>query len=159
MLSLVTLSIRRRRDALFARQRARQIAGLFHFEIHDQAFIAAGTFAIASQILRHGRSGVICIALENDGVHIFPRAGGKGRATRPQLPENSWRLVKALPVAADYAPEDLAWLCKQLNEGGSHVFEEIERQNQEMLELLHALQVANARPAGALGNQRIPSAA
>jgi hypothetical protein len=159
MLSLVTLSIRRRRDALFARQRARQIAGLFHFELQDQAFIAAGTFAIASQILRHAQSGAICIALDNDVLHIFPRASVKGRATSPQLPENSWRLVKALPAAADYAAEDLVWLCKQLNEEGSRVFEEIERQNQEMLVLLHALQVANSRLAGDLGDQRIPSAA
>jgi len=159
MLSLVTLSIRRRRDALFARQRARQIAGLFHFELHDQAFIAAGTFAIATQILRHARSGEICIALANDVLHIFPRARGQGRSTSPQLPEKSWRLVKALPAPADYAAEDLVWLCKQLNEEGSHVFEEIERQNQEMLVLLHALKVANARLAGALEEQRIPSAA
>jgi hypothetical protein len=155
MLSLMTLTLRSKRDILLARQRARQIAALFQFEAKEKACIAAGSFAIATQALQQSRSSQLCIQTESDTLHIFTKSRGNGVA------EKSMRLVKRLPrTAAEFAAEDIQWLCKQLNHQSTlHVFEEIHHQNREMLAVLHALHVAQAEVERLQGRQPITIAA
>jgi hypothetical protein len=153
---------------LLARQRARQIAALCRFESHDQACIAAGTFAVATEALRHSRSSWLRIQIEGRTLHVFSLAQGGSSSTSPENnaagtapAESSLRLVKPLPAAAsEMSAEDIAWITKQLNQEGSfNMFEEIRHQNQEMLALLHALHRAQTDLEQLKGNAGAPAAA
>ena len=55
-------------------------------------------------------------------------------------------LVKALPSDRPLADADLAWLVDSTKDVASGLFEEIVRQNQEVLSLLHELQGQLQRP-------------
>jgi hypothetical protein len=169
MLSLMTLLLKSKRDVLLARQRARQVAGLFHFELSDQACIAAGTFAVTTQALRIWKSVQFHIQTADKSLHIFckgspelfrtlPRRKKQGN---PASPESCMRLVKPLPVlAVEFTPEDLAWVVEQLNrQAHFNVFEEIQHQNQEMLALLHCLHAVQGQFRQLCGNQPASSAA
>jgi hypothetical protein len=133
MLSLLSLPIRGKRDVLLARQRARQIAKMFQFDALEQA----------------------CI---EHTLHI---------TAQPQVEEGSpapvglLRLEKALPAAGmELAPADMAWLLEQLNRQRSfNLFEEVERQNQETLMLLHALHTTRNQNASSNDTQVSPAAA
>ena len=70
MLSLLTLPLRKKRDVLLARQWARHVAVLLHYEIHDQACIAAGTFAVAVQAMRQGRASHLSMRIEGKNLHV-----------------------------------------------------------------------------------------
>jgi hypothetical protein len=148
---LITLPLRTKRDVLLARQRIRQIAALLHFEPHDQVCIAAGAFAVAARALRHSRSAQLHIRIDKQTLNVFPVVPQDSRAqlanNRSFPSEPSLRLLKRLPQpACDLTPEDLTWLIPQLDRLTSNrLFEEIEKQNEEMLALVHALQVAQAR--------------
>lgn len=169
MLTLLTLPVNSRRDVLLARQRARQIAALLHFESVDQACIAAGTFAVAQQALRRSRAAQLYFRIDKKMLHVFAQATGKAARTLPlrQLPagvagpDSSLRLAKALPAGtADFSNEDLIWVIEQLNQQPCfHPFEEIQHQNQEMLALLHALHSAQAQVRQLLESRPAPSAA
>lgn len=168
MHSLFTQPLRTKRDILLARQRARHIAGWFHFPAHDQACIAAGTFAIAAQALRLGRSSQLCIHTEDRRLHIFALNSScdgplppTGRMTSAATPAGLLRLVKPLPAeAAELSVEDMRWLVVQLNEQASfNLFEEIQHQNEEMLALLHAFHSAQDQLLQLKGNAATTSAA
>lgn len=149
MTALITIPVRSKRDLLLARQRARQIAALLHFEPADQACIAAGTFAVAHDAL--GRVGpcTLSIRLADQSLHVS--AGAERPDETGESENQGLRLVKPLPaMARAFAPEDLAWMLDQLTQHSPfRVFEEIHRQNQEMLVLLHALRTATAQQPGA----------
>src|SRR5437868_7404274 len=148
---VLTLALRSKRDVLLARQRARQTAVLFHFEPHDQACIAAGAFAVATEALRRSKSGQLWIQIEDGTLRIFSREGG-AKPSAPSLKDQNERglgvvslqLLKPLPpAAAEFSAEDLSWIMTQLDQlTHFNMFEEIERQNHEMLALLHALRDA-----------------
>jgi len=157
MVPLITLSLKSKRDVLFARQRARQIAVLFHYSPQDQACIAAGAFAVAIQALRNAKGCQLRMQIDNKVLQIFPvPKEGDGNPSPTSL-----RLEKPLPLAAaDLSPEDVAWLLYQLNRQTQfHMFEEIEHQNQEMLALLHDLRNAQAQIEQLKENQTTPFAA
>jgi hypothetical protein len=133
---LLNLPLRSRRHLLLIRQRARQIAAMLQFQPQDQMCIAAGAFTVAVRALRRYGPGCLCIQIDKESLQVFPKAHRQDSA--------ALRLVKRLPaLAPDIAVEDMGWLLEQLNRQTSNrVFDEIERQNQEMLSLLHALQTA-----------------
>ncbi len=153
MLSLLILPLVSKRDVLLARQRARQIAALFHFPAQEQSCIAAGAFAVAAQALRETKTAELCFQVVDRKLLIFPRARKVEVQPGTPAPPNTGtatdgllRLVKALPPAgAEFPPEDMVWLVNQLHQGGRfNLFEEIQHQNQEMLALIHGLQHAQA---------------
>ncbi len=150
MHTLLNLPLRSKRDVLFARQRARQVAALLHFSPDEQACIAAGAFAVAAEALRQALSGELCLQIENHALHIFPRASA-ARGKQPAIlsfftAQRSLRMVKPLPAEAPpLADEDLAWIAAQLEDHApGSLFEEVRNQNQEVLALLSALQTCRA---------------
>ncbi len=162
MLTLCTLPLRSKRDILLARQKARQVALLFHYEIQNQICIAAGTFAVACQALRQSRHSQLCIRIENKALHIVTCRGQKSAHQGPQAPEGSGlRLIKPLPpTAADVTAEEIPWLLEQLDkQAGFQLFDEIEHQNQEVLVLLHTLHHAQGQLRPRTTDQSSPSAA
>jgi hypothetical protein len=163
MVTLLTLALRRRRDVVLARQRARQIASLLRFDIHEQACIAAGAFAVAAQALAQLGPCRLVLRLEEHTLHIFAQqacpAGlptRRGDASQPFA-----RLAKPLPPQArELTREDLAWISEQLTRRiPPSIFEEIQHQNQEMLALLHALHTAQAQLRAGASTHVSPSAA
>ena len=144
-----------KKDAILARQRARRIAGLLHFEAREQACIAAGAFVIACQAIGQFAKPRLCFQLENQQLHIF------AAETDPQLPAPSdpaaeritslfpptdtrglYRLVKPLPAVDSVDAVDLNWLVHKIEaEAPASVFDEVVRQNQEVLALLHELRL------------------
>ncbi len=152
MMPIVNLPLRTKRDLLLARQRARQIARLLHFETHDQACIAAGTFAIALQALQVDEPSCLSIQIAHGKLEVFART---------QTEKVGLRLSKPLPPSVrEVAAEDLTWILHQLTQQAPrNVFEEIHHQNQEMLALLHALRQAQSQLALLKGSPSSPSAA
>src|SRR5258708_12331694 len=74
-----TFPIRGKRDAMRARFRARQVARLLQFSAHEQACIAAGTFAVVCQALQLLGKSVLCFQIAESKLHVFipsPRAAG-----------------------------------------------------------------------------------
>lgn len=74
----LTIRIRGQKDAIRVRQRARQIASLLHFSIHEQACVAAATFVIACQVLRLPGRHAIGFAIDHDHLHVEAIAAGDG---------------------------------------------------------------------------------
>ncbi len=147
----LTFPVRGKRDAIRARHCARQIAALLHFSVEQQACIAAGTFMIACQGLGVYGKFVLCFQIDNNQLHVHAR----GPANRPQLPcgrvnrlaalpggdgETPLRLVKPLPEEKTLAEADVAWLVRHAEAESTGLFEEIIKQNQEVLALVHQLQ-------------------
>jgi hypothetical protein len=162
MLTLLTLPLRRKSDTLLARFRARQIAGLCRFDIQEQTCIAAGAFTVAVHALRQCRTGTLCFVLENNTLAVYPDNTGarRGRPGAGPSADALLRLVKPLPqAAAEFAPEDLAWLLGQLqSQIAFQMFEEIHHQNEEILALLHTLRTTQEE-LQLLKEQAKPSAA
>lgn len=154
----LTLKIRCKKDAVVARSRARRVASLLSFDPHEQACIAAGTFVIACQALMLFGKGRICFQIENHQLQVFaqeardtaeavPAASKRLTGLFPELdPKTLFRLAKALPPQERPAEEmDLGWLVKKVEETAcSSLFDEIVRQNQEILALLHELRLFQA---------------
>jgi hypothetical protein len=145
-----------------ARYRARQVARLLQFSAHEQACIAAGTFAVVCQALELLGKSVLCFQIDDSKLHVFMRSargGGVNRISALAGGEQSalLRLVKPLPPDQALAEADLAWLVQNVEDPPSGLFDEVVRQNQEMLSLLHALTAA--QNAGKEGQAAHPSAA
>jgi hypothetical protein len=148
-----TFPVRGKKDAIRARHRARQIASLLRFSPQEQACIAAGTFAVVCQALDVLGKALLCFQIEANQLQVFIRVGGqaerraRGRRSgsadgdaRPLL-----RLVKPLPEEQPMSEADLAWLIDNAEESPIELFEEVVKQNQEVLGLLHEL-AASQRP-------------
>src|SRR5262249_43301590 len=71
--------------------------------------------------------------------------------------EMPMHLVKALPEGRPLADADLEWLVDNTKDIACGLFEEIIRQNQEVLSLLHELQGQQRHPAA--GQEAPPHAA
>lgn len=148
----LTLKVRGKKDAVQARQRARRVASLLAFDPHEQACIAAGTFVVACQALVLFGDARLCFRIEGQQLHIFaqdrktPVDGAPSRLTGlfPEAdPKALLRLVKSLPTQENAAAEaELGWLVKKIEETAcDSLFDEIVKQNQEMLALLHELRL------------------
>jgi len=146
----LTVAIRGQKDAVRIRHRARQIASLLHFPSHEQTCIAAATFVIACQVLRLPGRYAIRFTIDNHQLYVEAQTvGNEGTAGGPVnrlaalvgcAAGSPMHLVKALPSDRPLADADLAWLVESTKDVAAGVFEEIIRQNQEVLSLLHELQ-------------------
>src|SRR5713226_3165628 len=107
----LTMKLRGKKDAVLARQRARRVASLLNFDIHEQACIAAGTFVVACQALMLFGKGKICFQIENHQLHVFAQ---NPRAEREALPAEPKRLAGVFPAVE---PTSLFRLTKPLPAG------------------------------------------
>lgn len=150
----LALQLRGKKDAIRARQRARRVAGLLHFELHDQTCIAAGAFLIACQALELFGKSRLCFQIENQRLQVFAEADSarpRSRRSEPQRlagmlgevdPKRLYRLTKPLPANHTAEEADLAWLVEHIEEAAtSSLFDEVVKQNQEVLALLHELRL------------------
>lgn len=147
----LALKLRGKKDAIRARQRARRVASLLGFEPHEQTCIAAGTFVVACQALSAFGQARLCFQIEDHQLQVFAESGAESAPVAQRLaglfgePEaNSvYRLSKPLPARDVPADEiELGWLVKKVEEtASSRVFDEIVKQNQEILALLHELRL------------------
>jgi hypothetical protein len=150
----LALKLRGKKDAVLARQRARRVASLLAFDPHEQACIAAGVFVIACQALTRFGKARLCFQIENHQLHVFAEPT---EATTPPNAANARLqglfpddpkplvLVKPMPTPPrDHPAEEIevGWLVRQVEKAsGASLFEEIVRQNQEILALLHELRL------------------
>jgi hypothetical protein len=160
----LTVRIRGQKDAVRLRHRARQIASLLHFPAHEQACIAAATFIIACQLLRLPGLHAVAFTIEDDHLHVAaqPALEQDGPVNRLMSllgtpAEAPLRLVKRLPGDRAMGDADLAWLVANTKDAPVRLFEEIVRQNQEVLTLLHELHALQPQPAS--GERPRPHAA
>jgi hypothetical protein len=165
--SILTLPLRKKRDVLLARQRARQIARLLGFDPREQACIAAGVFAVASTARQRGGRCALRFQLAGDVLQVIPvlgrrRTAGLERFLR-QLPSAAGsllRLEKPLPAKGPaVSREDLPWIVAELARlMPLNAFEEIEQQNQELLHALRELHALEAEQPLAREQSRKPAA-
>jgi hypothetical protein len=142
-----TFPVRGKKDAIRARHRARQIASLLRFSLQEQACIAAGTFAVACQALDVLGKALLCFQIEDHQLQVYVRVGRQAdrRARRPRRGSDDgdarplMRLVKSLPEEQPISEAELAWLIGNAEESPVELFEEVVKQNQEVLGLLHEL--------------------
>ena len=123
-ITLLNLPLKRTRDIVLTRHRARQIARLLGFAPNDQAFIAAAAAEIAAGAFESTRDAGVVFQVVHQALEI--RAERTGRL----------RLTTKLPLRPDFAVEDVAWILEQLERERFRPFEEFRRQNQELLRLL-----------------------
>jgi hypothetical protein len=153
----LTVAIRGQKDAVRIRHRARQIASLLHFPVHEQTCVAAATFVIACQALRLPGRYAIHFTIDNNQLHVDACMIGEESESGTPINRLSalmgcttaapLHLVKALPSDRPLADADLAWLVDSTKGVAGGLFEEIVRQNQEVLSLLHELQGQLQQPA------------
>jgi len=151
----LSLKLRGKKDAILTRQRARRVASLLCFDPHEQACIAAGTFVIACQALSVFRKARICFQIEHHHLQIFaqetmPAEPADGQRIAGILhevdPKTLFRLTKTLPEQT-HATElmDLGWLVRKVEETAcDSLFDEMVKQNQEVLALLHEVRLFQA---------------
>ncbi len=152
----LVLNLRNKKDAVLARQRARRVASVLMFDAHEQACIAAGTFIIACQALIVFGRARICFQIENHQLGInaqesrvdgHPEAHPISRRLDTLFPEVDtramFRLAKPLPTTELVINEqELGWLVNKVEETACNgLFDEIVKQNQEVLALLHELRL------------------
>jgi hypothetical protein len=151
MFTLLALPLRTRRDAVLARQRGRRLAALLQYGPHEQTLVGAGTFAVASQALEILGQADLCFQVDRKTLHVFaqparPVSRSNNRLCKaPQPAAVLLRLARALPEQREFSEADLRWIVDQLPLlEPVNLYEEMRRQNQEMLGLLHALHSAQA---------------
>lgn len=130
------LQVRGKKDVLAVRQKARLVAQLLCFAPLEQTCIAAGAFAVGAQALAQLGRSRMCFRIEQRQLHVFAEAPGEPAAAAPGQP--LLRLVKELPAEKGLSELDVAWLVTSLDaatKGG--LYEEVVKQNQEVLSLLH----------------------
>lgn len=126
---ILTLQLRRKRDVVAARQRARQIAGLLGYDRRQQVQIAAAVFDLAAVFCRNHGSGVL----------RFHAADGMFRVeTEPVV---RLRLERPLPAGVlDMAGGDVAWAAGALEDMMPlNAFDEMVQLNRELLQTLRDL--------------------
>jgi len=152
----LTLKLAGKKDAILARQRARRVASLLSFDFHEQACVAAGTFVVACQALVLFGRARLCFQIENNQLQIFAQdARPETELLANQIskrltglfqdgdPKSQFRLAKQLPLQENPTAEsELGWIVKQLEQASCNgLFDEIIRQNQEILTLLHEVRL------------------
>ena len=150
----LALKLRGKKDAVLARQRARRVASVLSFDVHEQACIAAATFVVACQALMIFGKARLCFQIQTHQLQIFAQdldeetdavlqpVSKRLAGIFPEVvPKTLFRLTKPLPPQLHPAEEvDLAWLVNQIEETACRgLFDEIVKQNQEILSLLHEL--------------------
>jgi hypothetical protein len=163
----LALKVRGKKDAILIRARARRVAGLLGFDAYEQACIAAGAFVVACHTLTQLGKGRICFQIESQQLQVFAEGSASSDPNRrlQGLLQNDAqslpRLVKPLPPRDQPAEDiELGWLIRQVEKAsGETLFDEIARQNQEVLALLHELRLYRRVAAPAAEKSRSPHAA
>lgn len=153
-----------KRDALLARQRARQLAALLGFDFLQQACVSAGVFAVAWQVLESRAPVELCFQIDATTLQVYaqPILGKLGpKKDKGKSTQRLWRLEKKLPYPEKgLTSEDLAFVLGQLNAlTPAQLYEEVFRQNQELLAALSALQTFQSNTSRREPESRDPSAA
>lgn len=148
----LALHLRSKKDTVRARQRARRVASLLHFSVHEQTCIAAGAFVIACQAIALLSRPRLCFQIDHQQLQIFATeedaevCAAKSRlaGVLAEIDHGSlYRMTKPLPAQQDTTEElDIGWLVQSV-EKTSHegLFDEFVKQNQEVLALLHELRL------------------
>jgi hypothetical protein len=149
----LTLNLRGKKDAVLARQRARRVASLLSFDPYEQACIAAGTFFVACQALLVLGKSRLCFQIDQQQLQIYAeeiKAASTDQASKRLTglfnevdAKTLFRLCKPLPPQESPVEQmDLGWLVKQVETKACQgLFDEIVKQNQEVLALLHELRL------------------
>src|SRR5262249_23216940 len=135
---------------LLARRQARQVAGLLGFNSAEQACVAALVFELASQALTQAAPVRLRFAVDQDRLLVCTEGDRPGaRVEKPLPPRNT-----AVPA------EDLSFVLRELARlTAENLFEEVQKQNQELLRALLELRDCRAQLAEALRKQAGPTAA
>jgi hypothetical protein len=173
---LLTVRFRQQRDVVAARQRARQIARLLGFSPADQARIAARVFEAACMSLQTASRGALRFQMRDGVLEVIAlrvhreggRAGPDSRNRRAGYdPDGVRRLLRRMgvgsgcsgctppcverpvpPGAPALAADDLPWLAQHLARlTPVDLFEEIRRQNQDVLYLTQEPPTARVQSA------------
>ena len=157
---LFSLPVRNKRDAMIARQRTRQLAGLLGFDVQEQASLAAEVFAAAWQILSLHAPVRFSFLLESGMLQVAAQAPKQCHGDSASGPGRQVVLLeRGLPARAKVSIEDLHWAVDKLDQiTPAHMYEEVYRLNQELLATMQALQTCQAQ-LNLLGKGEKPSAA
>jgi hypothetical protein len=141
---LLLIQVRCKRDALLARRQARQVARLLGFDPGGQACVAALVFELAAQALTQAATVRLRFEVEQGRLLVSPEGDG------PPL-----RVEKPLPPRDPAVPaEDLSFVVRELAKRTAvNLFEEVQKQNQELLRTLLELRDCRAQLAEALRRQ------
>jgi hypothetical protein len=142
--ALLTLPIASKRDAVGARQRARQVAAMLGFDPADQTLMAAAVFEMARAALLQTESVALQFLIVESSLHIRPRAGSELRRDILSLdaePANGLHIEKPLPADSEgLSGEDLTWAVAELSRlAPPGLYDEFVHQNQELLQTLRRL--------------------
>jgi hypothetical protein len=159
--SLLTFPVRKRKDLVVLRQRSRQIAAMLGYVAEDQAAIAAAAFAIVNQTFHQQGTCTVYFQIADSVFEVFPvtdtptglhGTGAIGSRITPSAFEAErhpapLRLEKPLPLREPpLADADLTFVAQDLNRlTPPDLFAEIERQNQELLQVLMELRSCQAK--------------
>ena len=157
----LTLKVRGKKDALSARLKARLIASLLQFEAHQQACIAAGTFMVACEAIANLGKCMLCFQLDHDHLHVYTQECRSADSARlGEEGKLGLHLSKPLPCGRVWSEKDVVWLVKKVEDSAHDgLFNEIVRQNQEILALLHELQCERGNLVAREDSTRNPNAA
>jgi hypothetical protein len=148
--SLITLPLHGKRDAVVARQRARQLAGLLGLDPPRQGWFAAAVFEMACDVRQESGRGRLHFQVANGAVRAFAECWPSA------APPADAPCVEA-PLPADgsrLAAEDLAWAVSRLHDlTPLDVFEEVRRLNRELLAAYQQLRAADFCPAPDMGQR------
>jgi hypothetical protein len=139
---LLTVRLRRNRDLLLVRQRARQIARILGFDAAEQSRIAAAVFHLAWHAVRHVRQPDLVFRIADSVLRVAPQCHRGDQAGAGETPDGCLRLERPLPQTAEaLAATDVAWVLRELSRlAPPSVFEEVQQQNQDLLQAYHELQ-------------------
>jgi|SRR5208282_1713754 len=158
---ILTLTLRSRRDTMLARRHARHIAGLLGFSPRLQAWIAAVAFEIACNCLRDTGRAQLHFRVFQGTLHVVPDSQKGAPNAAVSRADRVMRLDMPLPHGEEnMAPHDVAWALKQVTRlAPLNLFEEMRKQNQELLHALLDLQQLLERGDRAGSEPRSPAAA
>lgn len=149
------VSIRHNRDLLLVRQKARQLSHLLQFDPNEEACIAAGTFAVGLQAKAHLCECEICFSIENRQLFVHARSKNSENLASSAVANADKQVLKLRKPIPEHtilpSLDDLAWMLGQVDQQSPpRLFEEVVRQNQEILMLLHERQLNRSKgePSG-----------
>jgi len=148
--SFFSQPIRRKKDVVIARQRARQIARLLGYSRTEEAAIAAAVFALGANCLTQAGQVTLHFQLRRNTLQVLPEMPEAAHIPIDGAPRwGGWRLERPLPTTGtSLAAEDLAWSMQTMCEfAATNLFEEVENQNDDLLNVLRELNECRAQLA------------
>jgi hypothetical protein len=142
MTQLLNQALRRKRDLLRLRQRARQLARALGYAARDQALIAASVFQLGCWALEQGHRCQITFRVA-DGQLLAVPVPGKVASSHDAADPNGVQLEWSLPRRdSGLTPVDVVWAMRELERlTPLDLFEEVRQQNADFLLALNDLQL------------------